>query len=48
VTARTVKVCVLPGHVVYHDGQAHGAGAVIELSAQEAKVLEAGGSVEKV
>ena len=40
-----VTVTVAPGAVVYADGEGHGEGAVLEVSAAEAKALEEQGVV---
>ena len=39
-TRGKVTVTVAPGSVLYVDGQGHGEGAVLEVSAADAKVLE--------
>lgn len=40
-----VTVTVAPGSVVYVEGQGHGEGTVLEVSASEAKTLEEQGVV---
>ncbi len=40
-----VTVTVAPGSVVYVDGKAHGEGAVLEVTAADAKALEEPGVV---
>jgi len=40
-----VTVTVAPGSVLYVEGQGHGEGAVLEVSASEAKALEEQGVV---
>jgi len=45
VTRGTLTVTVAPGSVLYVDGRGHGEGAVLEVSASEAKALAAQGVV---
>ena len=40
-----VTVTVAPGSVLYVEGQGHGEGAVLEVTASEAKALEEQGVV---
>ena len=44
-TRGKVTVTVAPGSVLYVDGQGHGEGASLEVSASEAKTLEGQGVV---
>ena len=44
-TRGKVTVTVAPGSVLYVEGQGHGEGAVLEVSASEAKALEEQGVV---
>ena len=44
-TRGKVTVTVAPGSVVYVDGQGHGKGTVLEVTAADAKALERQGVV---